>query len=331
MTRLIRPAPLVAALLALGLASCDNGGADRAIGVTATGVVRGYVYFDANGSRTSDAGDVAFAGARVRLLAPVSRDTLLRATTGIDGRFRLAGVPVGTYAIVIDSASAGDSARVIGVDSATATVRPDDSLSVEGIISFPIRTARQVRTLPLGTALFVTGVAFHARETFSDTILHVVDTSGAIRATRVRPGSSAQAGDSVRIRGRIATRLGQRVLDDVSVFVVGPTLIPTAPTLTSAAANTAAGGVRDGALVRVLNALVSDTATVAGSRTMTVSDGSGALIVVLDRAADVGFRPPLPAGLYEPGRRFDLLGVLVPTGTGVWRLRPRNSLDLTLR
>jgi hypothetical protein len=53
--------------------------------------------------------------------------------------------------------------------------------------------------------------------------------------------------------------------------------------------------------------------------------------VRLDRAADAGFRPPLPANLYEAGNTFDIVGVLVPTGTGTWVLRPRSSLDLTLR
>jgi len=57
----------------------------------------------------------------------------------------------------------------------------------------------------------------------------------------------------------------------------------------------------------------------------------GALVVVLDRAADVAFRAPLPAGVYDAGDRYDLIGVLVPTGTGSFVLRPRSAFDLTLR
>lgn len=329
----LQPWKTLGVALAIGvLASCNNAGAERTMGISATGVVRGFVYFDANGSRTSDAGDAPFAGARVRLLAPVSRDTLLRAVTGADGTFRLAGVPVGAYALVIDSASAGDSARVIGVDVPTLTVLPGDSVEVTGAISFPERTAAEVRTLPLGTRVFVKGIALHARETFSDTLLHVVDTSGAIRATRVRPSATpAVAGDSLRLRGRIAVRLGQRVLDDVSVFVIGPTFIPTVNTITAAVAMTARAGTLDAALVRILNATVTDTATVAGHLTMTVGDGSGAVVVLLDRAADAAFRLPYPAGLFVAPNRFDIVGVLVPTGTGTWRVRPRSVLDLTLR
>lgn len=318
---------LVAAVL---LGACDNAGADRALGVTATGQVRGFVYFDQNGSGAAEATDPPFSGARIRLLAPVSRDTLLRGVTAADGTFRFDGVPVGSYALVIDSASAGDSARVRRVSLSTLTVHPDSTVEVEGEIGYPSATADEVRTLPLGRRVFLTGVALHARETYGDTLLHVVDTSGAIRASRVRPVIVA-AGDSIRMTGRIAERLGQRLLDDVSLYVVGPTFIPTLPTVTTAAAASAAAGTLDAALVRIVNAGIVDTATVGGNLTMRVNDGSGLLTVVLDRASDAAFRPPFPAGLYVSPNRFDLIGVLVPTGTGAWRLRPRSSLDLTLR
>jgi len=65
--------------------------------------------------------------------------------------------------------------------------------------------------------------------------------------------------------------------------------------------------------------------------TMTVSDGSGALTVLLDRVADIGFRPPFTVGSLAAGARYDLVGVLVPNGSGGWVLRPRAVLDLTPR
>ena len=318
---------------AIVLAACENGGATRTLGISATGTVSGLVYFDANGSRLFDAADVGFAGARVRLLAPGGVDTLFRVTTVADGTFRLTGVPVGTYGIVVDSASAGDTARVIRAGSAptTLTVLPGDSVQFVGAISYPLRTVAEARALAPGTRLFVRGIALHGRTTFSDTTLHFVDATGAMRATRVRP-SAVAAGDSVVLRARIGSRLGQRVLDDVTVFVVGPTFIPTAPTISSLAAGTGGtAGALDAALVRVLNARVIDTATVGGDFQMTMNDLSGAVVVILDRAADAAFLPPFAAGLYVPNNRFDLVGVLVPTGAGAWRLKPRSVLDLTLR
>lgn len=318
------------AIVALG---CENGGATRTLEISASGVVFGEVYFDANGSGAREAEDTPFAGARVRLLAPSGRDTIFRATTGADGTFRLSGIPVGSYSILIDSASAGDSARLVAAAATPVTVLPGDSIGFVGAISFPVVSIADARTGPLGSRLFVRAIALHARDTFSDTTLHVVDETGAMRATRVRPSTTPVAGgDSVVLRARTADRLGQRVLDDVSVFIVRPTFIPTAATITTAVAATGGGaGARDAQLVRIVNAAVIDTATVAGNLQMTMNDGSGSVIVILDRAADVGFRAPLPPGLYVAPNRFDLSGVLVPTGTGVWRVKPRSSLDLTRR
>ena len=321
---------LAPALAAVALASCDNAGAYRTVGITASGVARGLVFFDANGSNTFDAADSPLAGARVRLLLPIGNDTIVRATTGADGTFRVDGVPVGSYRVVVDGASVGDSAQIVRVTAGPLQLRPNDSVSVEAVASFPTRTAAQIRTATIGDRFFVSGVAIHGRANFSDTLIHVVDTSGALRATRVRP-TTAAAGDSVRMRGRVAVRNGQRVLDDVTVYVLGSTFIPTAPVLSSLVASDADAGSRDGALVRVLDAVVSDTATVLGNLTLTVSDGSGDLTVVLDRVADIAFRAPFAVGPLGAGARYDLTGVLVPTGTGTWVLRPRSALDLVPR
>lgn len=324
-----RSLALVAAVLLL--ASCDNAGASHTLGITATGIVRGAVVFDANGSGTRDVADNAFAGVGLRVLAPLGADTILQGTTGGDGAFRFAAVPVGTWVLEIDSASIGDTAAVAGSRRVPLTVLPGDSVEVVGIVTYPVRTVAQVRAMAAGTRVFVKGIALLSRATFSDTTLHIVDATGAMRATRVRP-TAAAAGDSVVVRATTMDRLGQRVLDDVDVFVVGPSFIPTAPLLTTAnAASAGVAGVLDAAIVQVIDVLVTDTATVAGNVEMKVTDGSGELVVVLDRAADVAFRAPLPPNLFIAGSRFDLIGVLVPTGTGTWKLRPRSSLDLLRR
>lgn len=325
--RLRIAALLVAASFAT---SCDNAGAYRTVGITASGIVRGLVYFDANGSGAFDAGDGVVPGARVRLTTLVGGDAVLSVRTDDEGRFRVAGVPVGSYQAVLDADGLADSLTVLRFTGGPFTLRPDDSLSVEGAVGFPSLTVAQARAAAVGTRAFVRGVALHGRGTFSDTLLHAVDTTGALRATRVRP-SVAVAGDLVRLGGRIAVRNGQRVLDDVSVFVIGQTVLPTAPLLTTLAASAAGGGSLDGALVRILDASVVDTATVTGSLQVTVNDGSGALTMRLDRVADAAFRAPFAVGPLSAGSRFDLVGVLVPSGGGAWVLRPRDVLDLTRR
>lgn len=327
-------APRRAALATLGvvlLSACGSDGAGRSVGITATGIVRGSVLFDADGSGNASTGDVPMAGVRVRLLTPVARDTVLRATTIADGTFRMASVPVGTYTLVLDTTSLGDSVEVGAIAESNVTLLPEDSVALDAVVSFPTLTLAEARGAAAGTRVFVRGVAMHALTTFSDTLLHVVDTTGALRAVRVRP-SGVTNGDAVRLRGRMAVRDGQPVLDDVTVFVLGTAFnVPSAPVLTTGAAATASAGVQDAALVRLVDVAVVDTQTVLGSLRVRVNDGSGDLIMLLDRAADVTFRPPYTAGAWDAGRRYDAIGVLVPLSPGVWALRPRSAFDLLAR
>jgi SdrD B-like domain len=321
---------LVAAAGLLG--ACSNAGEDRLVGITAQGILTGSVFFDANGSGTRDAVDLPQDSVRV-IVTDIGGVTLrFEALTDADGRYRITGVPVGTYTVRVDTTTLRDSLEVIGTIARQASVEPADSAVVTTTLGYRTYTVAQARALPLGTNLFLTAIALHGQAIYSDTTLHLADTSGSIRAARVRPSATpVVAGDSVRVRARVGLRLGQPILENVTVFTLGPTLLPAMPTLTTASAANAVGGTRDAALVRLLNVPIIDSATVAGSLQLTVNDGSGALVVVLDRAADAAFRAPLPVATYTAGNRFDLIGILAPTGTGSWRLRPRSSLDLTRR
>lgn len=323
---------MVGAFALLAATACDNAGFGRTTGITATGVVRGTVTFDANGSGTTDAADAPFVGARIRLLAPASADTLFRTTADADGLFRFANVPVGSYQLVVDALSVGDSALVLAGDAQVVLVPPDDSVETTVVTGYPTLTVAEARATALTGRFFVTGIVFNGRTTFGDTTVHLVDTSGAMRAARVRATVPAfGAGDSVRVRALAAVRLGQPVLDDATVFVVGSSFVPEAATITTVLAATADGGTRDAGLVRLLDAAITDTATVLGNVTMTMDDGSGPVTVVLDRSADLAFRPPLAPNQYEAPNRFDVVGVLVPTGSGTWVVKPRSVLDLVRR
>lgn len=328
--RMLRNVRLFVATLLVAAGACGGEGG-RSVGISASGTVFGTVTFDADGSGDVSLADSPMEGVRVRLLTPVSRDTVLRATTSATGLFRFSSVPVGSYKLVVDAASLGDSIDVAGFAERNVTMLPSDSVESNAVVSFPVLTTVQARLATLGARVFVRGVALHSLATYSDTLLHVVDTTAALRAVRVRP-SSVATGDNVRLRGRIAVRDGQPVLDDVSVFTLSTTLnVPAAPIMSSAAAATATGGTRDAALVRLVDVAVVDTQTVLGSLRVTVSDGSGNLVMLLDRRADPGFRPPFPAGAWDVGRRYDAVGVLVPLSTGVWALRPRSTLDVVAR
>lgn len=316
-------APLLAAL---ATAQCTNAGEDRLLSVTATGVVRGLVYFDANGNLEPDLGDDSLGGVRVRLVGDPGGDTVATATSQPSGTYRFASVPVGAYRLVVDTAPFADTVRVTRIDSARVTVSPSDSLFVNVAVSYPTLGVAAVRALPEGRRVFVIGVTLNTTSTFADSAVHFQDSSGAaIRLTRVR--ATVFPSDSVRVRGTTARRAGQPTLDDVRVFLLGDALEPTAVALTTAAAATAAGGTRDAALAVVRDVTVSDTATAGQDFRLTVTDGSGALEVLLDRNAAAAFRPPVSED-YVPGNRFDVVGVLSPTGTGLWRLKPRSAADL---
>jgi hypothetical protein len=317
-------------VLALGLAGCEGSGPDQLVSVTDRGVVRGFAFFDANGNGTVDFSDPPQPGVRVFVLPRGSRDTVARGVSGLDGSYRLPGVPVGDYVAIVDSTSVGDSVRVVRLDSGTFSLPPQDSVTVIVGVSFPAVSIAELRGLPAGTKVFVSGKAITAPTSFGDSTVHLTDATGAIRATRV-PAGILLIGDSVRMTGVRGARDGQPTLDNVTVFPLPlpqGSLVPEQ--VTTAAADTADGGRLDAALVRISDALITDTATVDapglpedGDYIVTVDDTSGPLTVVFDADAT------LLIADYVPGARVFVTGVLVPTGAGSWRLKPRINPDVT--
>jgi hypothetical protein len=192
-------------------------------------------------------------------------------------------------------------------------------------LGFPKVAIAEAKSLPVGTKVFVEGVALTAYGVFGDTTTHVAGLSAAIRAVRVQRVTQL-VGDSVRLAGTVASREGQPVLDDVRVFVLAfDRPIPPVSVLATGLAAVADGGRLDAALVSVLNVSIVDTATTSTGFAVSGDDGSGAVEILLD--ADISFDE---TGLI-PGAAIDATGVLVPDGGGAWRLKPRGRADLVLR
>jgi len=312
--------------VAVAVIGCENGGSDRVLGIEATGDVVGFVYFDNNANREADAGDGAVGGVEIVLLAGGTRDTIASADSDDLGVFSFAGVPVGVYRVVVDTTTVGDSAIVARIDTTEITVAPDDTVEIEVAISFPLLSVVETLALPLGEKAFVTGIALNSRATFGDLTLHVVDTSGTLRAVRV--GLAAVfPGDSVRLRGTVATRDGRVVLDldRRPPTVLSIAELPLPDTLTTGVAASANGGLLDAAFVRVDSARITDTLTVGDDFLVTVDDGTGALEVGLD--GNIIF-PPEP--FLVPGGDIDVSGLLVHAGGGTWRLKPRSGEDVSV-
>ena len=312
--------------VAVAVIACENSGSNRVLGIEATGDVVGFVYFDNNANREPDAGDGAVGGIEIALLASGTGDTIASANSDDLGVFSLAGVPVGVYRVVVDTTTVGDSAIVASIDATEITVAPDDTVTIEVAISFPLLSVVAALALPLGEKVFVTGIALNARATFGDSTLHVADTSGTLRAVRVGP-AAVFPGDSVRLRGTVATRDGRVVLDldRRPPVVLSIAELPPPDTLTTGMAATANGGLLDAAFVRVDSARITDTVTVGDDFVVTVDDGTGALEVGLD--GNIIF-PPEP--FLVPGGDLRVSGLLVHSGGGKWRLKPRSDEDVSV-
>lgn len=321
---------------------CGNAGENRVLAIQATGSVTGLVYLDRNGNRRPDGADTVLGGVGIRLVADGTRDTAARAMSDPQGGFTMPGVLIGHYAVVVDTATIGDSVDVVRIDTSAVTLTHADSADTLSIaISFPIVTIAEARLLPVGTRAFIQGVALTNGQcivtctfTFGDSTVHVADATGAIRATRVKVtlGNPVGTGDSVRFLGTRATAVtGQAIWDNVTPYVFQSFLPqPVATLTTNALAKTANGGLLDAAFVRIPGDTIVDTLTIqagadSGSFRVRAVDGSDTLVILLDPtfAFPVGFGTSVPGGVKQ------FAGVLVPDSAGSWRLKPRGSNDIT--
>ena len=254
-------------LVVFAVARCDNAGAGRVLAIDSSGIVKGFVYLDRNGNRQADGADTVLRQVRVRLIAVGTLDTTVSVVSDSSGGFRVPSVPIGLYAVAVDTTTIGDSVRVVQLSATQVAVEPGDSVTITTTVSFPAVSVRAARLLPAGRKVFLQGVILSPRPAFGDTTGHMADTSRALRLTRIRANPVAGISDSVRVLGLTATRDGQATLDDVLLFPLGASG-GAAPTVTTAAvARTAEGGTRDAALVFVGGAIIVDTATVPGTGT----------------------------------------------------------------
>jgi hypothetical protein len=322
---------LIASLLVGG---CESG-ADQIVAVDGTTFVGGMVALDRNGSGTIDAGDTAVAGVPVQIHAYGSGALVTTATTGADGVYRFPGLPVGTYRISLASTILGDTLEAVALQRDTFTVGVRDTVLVVHAIRYPFVTPEEARAHPAERRVFVEGVALQGWGTFGDASLHVQANGSALRATRV--GAAAVAlGDSVRLRGTLRDVNGQRVLDDVSAYIVRkavfpfPMSLPSPDTLTTAAAATADDGRLDAAQVHIA-AEIREILNQGLDLVAVVDDGSGPLHVHFDRHVDWS-----RGGLFDPallirGALIEASGVLVHRPGGSWQLRPRLRAEVVTR
>jgi hypothetical protein len=150
----------------------------------------------------------------------------------------------------------------------------------------------------------------------------VQDATGTLRTVRVL--APVAAGDSVRMLGTTAIRNGQPVLTDITPTLMRAGVGIAAPdSIATGTAANAGGGALDARLLRVGGPIVAAQTLAGGDILLSVNDGTGLLEVLLDESQ------PFAAGSFQPGALLRAAGVLVPTGGGTWRLKPRSTADAT--
>jgi len=321
----MRP-PLCLAVIAIG--ACSNAGSDLGPVPFSEWPVEVEVFLDrdASGGRTS--ADTIVGTASVSLRPPGGGQAVQTVVTNTAGVARFQSVPVGEYSLSVDPASLGDSisvAEVIPVPlEVVVTANP-----IEATIrlKFPEFSVRQARQQPPGKRIMIRGLVLAGVQSFRDTTSHVRDTSGQVRLTRVSLSGGLTGndpGDSVAVLGTVSSRAGQPTLDQVRLYFISSRPAPVALALSTAAAAAASGGTLDAGLVRITGAVIAEAAVSGPDFRVVANDGSGPLTVIVD--GNIQLNPVV----FVVGRTLNVTGVLVPDGTGQWRLKPRTAGDIAV-
>lgn len=306
------------------LAACESGGGGPT-DVDATGAVAGLVWLDRNGTEELEGSDLVVGDVKITLRRAGGGATVASGTSAKNsGQFVIRDVPVGDYLAEVDATTVGDTLSVMRVDSANVRVTANDTSLVLVGLTFPSRLTAEVRELEPETRVFIEGLGLNGWATFGDSTLHVRDAAGAIRIVRAPP-VPVGAGDSLRVLATTAGRAGQVVLKDATIFLLRTgTESPAPVSVETGTAAIADAGSLDADLVRIADAEITDTTAVAtGDYRLTVDDGSGEVIVLLDRNVPFSFS----FGEGGPiGRWVRVTGLLVPDESGAgssWVVKPR--------
>lgn len=325
-TRRTIPLRLTALVLLAAVSACSSNLDDQVFALDGAGRVIGFLFRDndLNGALNQNVDD-ALPGEMVLLRARGESTDFTMERTDTLGFFAFRFAPFGTYRVLGSPELLGDSLEAVPGSDAEFVVGANDTIFINFGVRYRTITVAEARALPVGARRWVSGIVLNPQQAFGDSTVHMADSTGAIRATAVRP-VGLSIGDSIRFLGRRDTRDGQPVIVVSTIATRGNGPVPPPTVLTSAVAAGAAGGTRDAALVRIANATITDAVTVGQFRILTVNDGSGPIEVVL--APTINFNP---LGTYVPGVVLDVTGLLTPaSGGGGWFVRPRGRFDLTV-
>jgi choice-of-anchor B domain-containing protein len=314
---------IAATLLLTAIIACNDDGVTSVDDATA--VVTGTAYLDRDDDGVFGAADDPVAGAHASLLVHATGDTVARAHSAANGTFVLDRIPAGTYRVELDLGSMGDTLAVLAANDPPIVLARGDTAATlvrVGYSATPTSVAG-ARAMNAGARVMVSGVAITASSVFGDSTLHLMDATGSIRATQVR--HAVAAGDSVRMIATVAFVAGQPVLSAATTVVeIAGVGVPAPDSVSTGEAATAAGGDLDAGQVAVSGTISAVGTNAAGDVILTIDDGSGALVIELHHSVNF----PVT---YAAGEQVRARGVLVPAGSGGWRLRPRAASEIAVR
>ncbi|MBM4183283.1 MAG: DUF11 domain-containing protein [Gemmatimonadetes bacterium] len=322
--------PLVVATVVASAWSCMTVTDVELLEISATGVIFGQAFLDRNGSGVADAGDTPLRLATVQVVTPGTSAVAATDTTDTLGVFILRDVPVGAYQVRLSLTVLGDLLQALGTGG-NVTVEVGDTTLFSLGATYPTMTLAEVLAAPPGKRVFTSGIALNPRQFNGDGLVFFKGPTSYLRGTNVDRVTLAP-GDSLRLLGRTAVSHGRPALDAVTPIVLVPSAqFPLPVEVSAAAARLASGGTLDAALVRIRDADIKDTATVANDFRFWAHNGGDSVEVVLRSYLTITPAPAIrPDTIVAVSQATGLLSPFDDgSGTVRWRLLVRSASEIT--
>lgn len=328
-THAYRPAAGVM-LLALALAGC----ADVAppLQISGSGNVEGFIYFDASEDRIFDPsdGDYPMANVGISVRNRGTQDAFGSATTGTDGRFTVASVPVGTHDMFIDTLTVPAGISICQNPVRVSVYVSETQFSEVNARPGCLITIQDAKDASVGDFVIVRGVVTSAPNQIEASFAYIEEaTGGLFLFAPALSGQGIVVGDVIEVGGTTTIFSGQLELENVVLrdLVTGG---PVPQPLLVATAEIASSGSDpfddlQNRFVRVENAELLEAFSASGNeQNSTIDDGSGVLTIRIDDG--VADRTTLD-NILTAGACYDING-FAANFNGGGQIFPRSLADI---
>lgn len=323
----ISPRWLVALAFALSASACNR---DEPFGpgLESLASLSVQAYFEFDGNSGFGGGDAPAPGVPIQVVLRGTDTPVVEALADSLGDVDFPEIPVGTYDIRVNPAFLADSLVIAQVDSTRVTFGPGQARTFSVGLTPPTLTVEQVRALPLGRRVWITGMALNGRQASVDGAVHVLENGTSALRVNLPAASGGNLGDSVRALGTTAGTGAGRYLVNGRINVLAQSVRTLFPLEVGIAeARSAGGGAHAARLVVIRGGQVTDTASIpfVGLR-VSIEDNGATINVLLPQQNGFG-NPNLPAGTPV----VSITGLLVqdPDASGAWRIVPRSGGDVS--